>query len=214
MTEDLSIGNNNFILHPSGALFWVEEKTLLVADVHIGKTAHFRKHGIAVPTNVSLENFTKLNRLIQFFKPEKIWFLGDLFHSTLNNEWHLFENWVLQQNAAITLVIGNHDIIAPTLFKKLGITIVAEIRTVEFLFTHHPETHATLFNFCGHIHPGYKLRGLGKQLLKLPCFAKKGNQLILPAFGDFTGNYYLTKSEADAIYACTEEAIFHIKTHS
>ena len=47
--NSIEIYNHNFILHPSGAIFWLEKKTLFLADVHLGKVAHFRKNGIAVP---------------------------------------------------------------------------------------------------------------------------------------------------------------------
>ena len=61
--------------------------------MHLGKVAHFRKHGMAVPNQAIFENFTRLNEVVAIFKPETIIFLGDLFHSKMNKEWELFANW-------------------------------------------------------------------------------------------------------------------------
>ncbi|MGB5780739.1 MAG: metallophosphoesterase, partial [Eudoraea sp.] len=49
MTQTIQIQDQNFILHPSGTLFWQEQATLLISDVHLGKISHFRKFGAAVP---------------------------------------------------------------------------------------------------------------------------------------------------------------------
>ena len=39
----IQINKNFFDLHPSGAIYWVEKKTLMLADVHLGKVAHFNR---------------------------------------------------------------------------------------------------------------------------------------------------------------------------
>ena len=80
----IKINNQTFTLHQFGAIFWEEKNTLLISDVHLGKVAHFRKHGMAIPNNAIFENFTRLNIILDFFKPKTIIFLGDLFHSKIN----------------------------------------------------------------------------------------------------------------------------------
>ena len=47
--KTIEIKNNRFTLHPSGGVYWIDKKTLLLADIHLGKVAHFRKNGIPVP---------------------------------------------------------------------------------------------------------------------------------------------------------------------
>ena len=183
---------------------------LLISDVHLGKVAHFRKFGAAVPRKAIHKNFLLLDRLVSEFEPFHICFLGDLFHSSLNKEWYLFENWVEKTASKISLVAGNHDIISPTKFEQLGIEIFKELTLDEFLLTHHPEEREGCFNFCGHIHPAVRLQGFGRQRLRLPCFFKKENQLILPAFGAFTGTYVLKPTKADKIFVITEEAVIPI----
>ena len=206
----INIKSQNFTLHPSGCLFWDERKILLISDVHIGKVAHFRKHGMAIPNRAVFENFEKLTAVLELFNPEVIIFLGDLFHSKINNEWNLFENWVKPISPKIILVEGNHDIIARQNYIDLNIELFSELVIDDFLFTHYPTEKEGLFNFCGHIHPGIKLKGVGKQYLSLACFFKKPLQIILPAFGEFTGNYYLKPTENDMVYAITKDEVFEV----
>ena len=210
-TQSLQIRNQNFVLHPSGALYWREKSMVLISDVHLGKVSHFRKFGAAVPQTAIARNFELMDETISFFQPEHIVFLGDLFHSSLNNEWKLFENWMASVIAKVILVVGNHDIISPLKYENLGIEVVSEITLGEFLLTHHPEERENIFNFSGHIHPAIKLRGTGRQTLRLPCFFKKTNQLILPAFGTFTGSHVLKTKAANEVYAITEDAVFKIE---
>lgn len=206
----IEIKNNNFTLHPGGAIFWEEQNTLLVSDVHLGKIAHFRKHGIAIPGKAIHENFKKLDEVVVVFNPESIIFLGDLFHSKINNEWMLFCDWVNKMRLEIILVEGNHDIISNEHYCDLNIAVYPELIIDNFLLTHHPKETKGLFNFCGHVHPGIKLKDLGRQSMKLACFFKKENQMILPAFGEFTGNYFMKPTENDAIYAIANNEVIRV----
>lgn len=201
MNLNVKILDQDFVFHPFGAAYWPEQEVLLIADVHFGKISHFRKHGSAVPIQAIAQNFEKLDQLLKEFDPEHIIFLGDLFHSSLNIEWELFADWKNSINNQIHLIAGNHDIISPLKYEKLGIPLFSEIKIDKFHLSHHPEEKEGLFNICGHIHPGYKMRGTGRQLLKLRCFYRNGNRLILPAFGEFTGNYCMQPTQKEQIFA-------------
>ena len=135
----IEINENHFDLHPSGAAFWVEKKTLLLADVHLGKVAHFRKNGIAVPRKAEGAFYQKVTALLNEFNIERFVFLGDLFHSFQNNEWHLFTAWVKQQKASMILVEGNHDVIPASQFEQIGLQVVDHFIEEAFYFSHFPE---------------------------------------------------------------------------
>ncbi|ARN78640.1 metallophosphoesterase [Nonlabens spongiae] len=204
---EIKIHDQNFVLHPSGACFWEEQDVVLLADVHLGKSAHFRKHGMAVPSTADDVEYDKLNAVIEYFNPDSIWFLGDLFHSYQNAEWHYFEQWVRMQQIEIVLVMGNHDIISRDHFKALGIKTYDILNAGKFYFTHHPQEVAGRFNFSGHIHPAVKLQGVGRQKVKLPCFFQSETGMILPAFGDFTGTYCMTPVKGNKIYAVADDEV-------
>ncbi len=210
MVLNTTIHHEIFTLHFSGAIFWKEKKILLISDVHVGKIAHFRKHGIAIPELAIEANIERLEAVVSYFKPEKIIFLGDLFHSKINSEWDLLAKWLESAAVEILLVEGNHDIIDQKYYAKLDIQIIQSLKIDNFLFTHHPTETEGFFNFCGHVHPGIKLYDIGRQSLQLACFFESPNQIILPAFGEFTGRHYLKPTEVDKIYAITDREVILI----
>lgn len=209
-TQILTIAQQRLELHPSGVIFWQDEEVLLISDVHLGKVSHFRKYGAAVPQKAIQKNFEVLQQTLHHFLPKTVCFLGDLFHSSLNREWQLFEQWVEKANVKIILIAGNHDIISPLKYEALGITLVPELIWGPFLFTHYPEEREGFFNFSGHIHPAVKLKGYGRQSLRLPCFFKNSHQLILPAFGAFTGSHVMEKKKEDEVYAIADSTVIKI----
>ena len=108
------------------------------------------------------------------------------------------------------LVAGNHDIISELKYEALGVKIFSEIILEGLLLTHHPEERDGFFNICGHLHPGFKLRGTGRQMLPLRCFYKNKDQLIMPAFGEFTGNFWVSPNEGDRIFAITKTEVISV----
>jgi DNA ligase-associated metallophosphoesterase len=210
MTHPIQLQGQSFQMHFSGALFWVEKSMLLISDVHLGKISHFRKYGAAVPQNAVQQNFEAMTMAIEFFKPTKVVFLGDLFHSSLNKEWELFENWVNTITSEMILVSGNHDIISPLKYEDIHIKVISELVLDSFLLTHHPEERDGFFNFSGHIHPAIKLSGLGRQSVRLPCFYKTESQMILPAFGEFTGTYTLEPCDGCEVFALLGDSVLPV----
>ena len=207
MTHSITLHDQIFEMHFSGALFWEKHSILLISDVHLGKVSHFRKYGAAVPQQAVQQNFDALTAVVEHFKPKSILFLGDLFHSALNIEWSLFEQWVQTTSQEIILVSGNHDIISPLKYEALNIKVIPELTLDSFLLTHHPEERDGFFNFSGHIHPAIKLSGLGRQSVRLPCFYKTEHQMIVPAFGEFTGLATMPVGPDDEIFVIVEDEI-------
>ena len=78
------------------------------------------------------------------------------------------------------------------------------------MFTHFPVKEFDQFNICGHVHPAVKLRGLGRQYMKLNCFYISDNQLILPAFGTFTGSHILKPNKTDHVICLTSDGLFEL----
>ena len=208
---NLTIQNQDLVLHYSGSVFWENKNILFISDVHLGKIGHFRKNGLAIPKDAMYENFRRLDAVVTLYNPEKIYFLGDLFHSDYNLEFLLFADWIKNQTAEITLIEGNHDILDKKNYTDLGILVLEELTESVFYFTHHPTIKESVINFCGHIHPGIKLKGKGKQFVKLSCFYVKENQIILPSFGMFTGNYYVSPSRNEQIYAIVDKEVVKIE---
>jgi uncharacterized protein len=208
------IGENTFWLTPQRCIYWEEEKALIVADLHFGKTGHFRKAGIAVPQNVFKEDLQRLFAAIQFYKPVQLLIVGDLFHSKANKELELFLKW--RQDIAhvnIILIKGNHDILKDEWYQQAGINVHHETLSISgFCFTHDivssacPDPDLKYF-FTGHIHPGIQIHGLGRQTLSFPCFYFTGNYAVLPAFSHFTGMYMVKPQPGEKAYAVVNQSV-------
>lgn len=171
------------------AVFWEREKVLIISDLHVGKSAHFRKSGIAVPSQILLDDLGVLEQLIIEFEAEHILIVGDLFHAGHNSDLDIFCRWRERfSQLKITLVKGNHDRIQKKFYTDHCIDIVENILEIPpFTFVHEPRVHPENFTVSGHIHPGVVFHGRARQAVKLPCYALSEEQLVLPAFSKFTG---------------------------
>lgn len=193
-------------LSPDRCLFWEEARTLVVTDLHFGKTGHFRREGIAIPQAVYMEDLQRLMVQIGYFSPTRIIFTGDLFHSKENSEHQLFARWRSSIRAELMLVRGNHDILRPSDYADLDITVQERSYTEGvFRFVHDPADPGMdagpFHSICGHLHPGIRLSGVGKQSLRLPCFLVTKEVTLLPAFSKFTGIALVEPSNGDRVFA-------------
>lgn len=202
-----SIQHNNFWLSPNRCVFWEEEKLLILSDLHLGKSGHFRKSGIAIPQSVYQQDLQRLITEIQYFQPQYIIVVGDMFHSHANKELDLFLRWRQSIHIPFLLVKGNHDILPQQWYASANIQIHEACYIHNNIgFTHDatciPQLNDhTNYVFTGHTHPAITLRGLGKQALTLPCFYFCKSYAILPAFSAFTGSMIIETCKEDHIYA-------------
>ena len=209
-TETIALPGAELELHPYRAAYWPERETLLIADVHLGKVQHFRREGIPLPQDVSNTNWDKLIALLLDYRPRRVIFLGDLFHSDYNAEWEEFCDLMARFEAiSFELIKGNHDRLSTAAYQRAQLIVhPAELRIGDLLLSHHPrEEHDSAYNLAGHIHPAVRLSGGGRQRIKLPCFFFGPHTGILPAFGAFTGTQVLTPTERDRVYVLTDEAV-------
>lgn len=208
------IGQQTFWLSPHRAAFWEEQKALILSDLHFGKTGHFRKAGIAVPQQVYKEDLQRLVSLLQYFNPRQIIAVGDLFHSLANLELDWFKRWRNDfSSLEFNLVKGNHDILKEQWYKEINISFWEKELIVDGIrFTHdYCKDDPVDYTFCGHLHPGVILNGLGKQSLRFPCFYFSEGHCILPAFSKFTGMATLEPSPSDVVYAIVEKSLIKLR---
>jgi DNA ligase-associated metallophosphoesterase len=209
VTEHITIANERLTLTNQRAIYWPVEKALILSDLHIGKTAHFRKYGIPVPDDILQKDLERLKKLIRHFKVQQLIIVGDLFHAENNSNIRTFESWLTHfENLHIVLVKGNHDRQSNRLMNQLGIIVEPQLLIEPFNFVHEPKGNALdEFTISGHIHPGVVIKGKGKQKLKLPCYLITEQQLILPAFSLFTGLNTNYNFENGQQYIFTESSI-------
>ena len=191
------------------ALYWQEQSSLIISDLHIGKTAYFRKHGIPVPSDLLHHDLERLGELVLHFKAQELLIVGDFLHAGKNTDFEIFEAWRrLHPHLRITLIKGNHDLKNADFLRDLDITILEDsLLRPPFTFIHIPQSIPHQFSISGHLHPGVVIQLEKRKYIRLPCFRVSNKQLILPAFSAFTG-LDTTGCEGFDCIGFTDEVIF------
>jgi uncharacterized protein len=206
-------------LSPDRCIFWEEEKSLIVSDLHFGKTGHFRKSGIGVPQTVYREDLQRLMTQVQYFQPRQLLVVGDLFHSRENKELDLFLRWRNDlAGLAVRLIRGNHDILPEYFYRNMGIEVNEERLVLSgFSFVHDANSGAIRgipdpsYVFSGHIHPGVRINGLGRQSLCFPCFYFGEAAAVLPAFAKFSGLAGIQMKKEDSVFAIVKDRVLQFQ---
>lgn len=215
-----------FWLTTERTMFWESEKSLVVSDLHFGKTGHFRKSGIAVPALVYKEDLQRLIMQIQFFQPRELIIVGDMFHSRENRELDLFLKWRSDlSDISFRLIRGNHDVLQEDWYVKAGIDLSPHtFSRDQFHFVHDITDHLNAkegfsvnrtrgrsYFFSGHIHPGIRIQGAGKQSLCFPCFYFGKKYAVLPAFSRFTGTAMISPEEEEQVFAIVNQDLIRLQ---
>jgi DNA ligase-associated metallophosphoesterase len=203
------------VLLAERAAYWERRSTLLVADPHFGKAASFRAAGVPVPRGTTSENLRRLDVMLERTCAKRILFLGDFLHAREGRSpetLEVIDRWRRSRLATeLVLVRGNHDARAGDPPGDLNIQCVDEpLSEPPFVFTHHPQTSTAGYVIAGHVHPGVRLRGLGRAHATLPCFWFGDASAVLPAFGEFTGLADVTVNAADRVWAIAEGAVVRV----
>lgn len=194
------------------AIYWEKYHVLIVSDLHLGKAGHFRKHGIPVPTSIHYSDLDRLSLILKSNDIKKVIFLGDLFHSDINNEWNQFSDWLeLYDRLEFILVRGNHDILPDRSYLNANIQVVDIYDMEPFSFSHE-KVESRFYNLSGHIHPCVRMRGLGKQGMRVSCFYFGETHGYLPAYGNFTGNHTIRPKSKDKVYGVIKSSVVDLNS--
>lgn len=171
---------------PSGALLWPEARTLVVSDLHLGKSERMaRRGGAFLPPYETLDTLTRLQRDLDATDPGCVICLGDSFDDA-EAAGALGE----PEAAALRLAMrgrrwiwteGNHDP-GPV---PWGGEHAAEAVLPPLTFRHIAEPSATA-EVSGHYHPKASLGARGGAVTR-PCFLLDRDRLVMPAYGTYTG---------------------------
>lgn len=211
---EVSLGGEPVQLLGSRAIWVPRTKSLLIADLHLGKATHFRKSGIGIPAQLAELDLQRLDHLIQNWQPTEVIFLGDLFHSQHNAEWDAFGMQISRHRAVkFILVRGNHDILDQAHYDQFGIQVCQDqLMRGPLLLTHEhlSEVPVGCYNLSGHIHPGFRMKGKGRQSIMLPCFHLGPTQGLLPAFGRFTGCVGVKGQSTDRVWIIIKDQLMEV----
>jgi len=195
------------------ALHWPRERTVFVADVHLGKAAAFRAGGVPLPRGGTAADLARLAAILSQTGARRLVVLGDFLHAAAGRVAALdaaFRRWrELHAAIDVLLVRGNHDDRAGDPPAAWGIAVVPEPHAMApFLACHVPVAPRSGYALCGHVHPGVTLHGAAELSARLPCFVIGRRRAILPAFGGFTGTAQAAPLAGDRIVAVAGTRLF------
>ncbi len=201
-------------------IYWPSHKTLLLADVHLGKDNIFRQHGMAIPEGISEDNLNHIRQLLHEYKPEQLLILGDFVHAVPSPQ----EPWISSlaklihefSSTVFTIVSGNHDKpgTANRLPDEINWTNVVDISP--FHFRHEPlkteSKTSDKYTICGHLHPCITLSMRKGPTIRMPVFWVSPEQLVLPAFGGFTGMHTIRPSRRDKCIGIGPDSLVELRS--
>ena len=206
-------------LLPPGAAWWEREKTLLVADLHLGMSETFQAAGLGVPSGGHERDLADLAELARAKGAARLIVLGDFFHAAPGITDDVLASvtaWQADLGIPMGLALGNHDRPIRERADELPFERVADVIDMgPFSFTHLPgdapgaPVIQTKARVCGHLHPVVRLEG-GRDRLRLRCFVHERDQLILPAFGSMTGGAVVEGTKGRRRYPVTSDEVLDL----
>lgn len=180
MSLPLDFHGQTFAARASGALWWPARATLIVADLHLGKSARMAARGGALlPPHEDADTLARLATELAALPVARVIALGDSFEDAeapaalrAPDRARLA---ALAQGRHWLWIAGNHDHAAAP-----GLGTTAPEWNEDGIALRHVAAGGP--DISGHYHPKARLAGRSR-----PAFLCGRTHLILPAFGTYTG---------------------------
>ncbi len=183
----MAVAGVPFEIDPSGALWWPDERILVVADLHLEKGSAQAVRGRLVPPYDTAATLGRIAVLCLRYGPRAVIALGDSFHDRRADARIAPEDAGtlagLARGRDWIWVAGNHDPERPACVSG---DWLMEWRHGGLTFRHEPGIDDAAGEIAGHLHPVAKVRVRG-HIMRRRCVVTDGARAILPAFGAYTG---------------------------
>ncbi len=202
----IRFAGEDLVLLAGRAVFWPARSALMLSDVHFGKSATFRAHGIPVPEGESQTDLDRITQLVERYGVDHLAIIGDFYHSGIALSTGLHDSLATFRDsldAEIILVRGNHDQTRHELLPMIDRLDWSPIELVHDPADAAPEKPT----IAGHLHPLCRIGRAGRAS-RLPCFLQKDNLLVLPAFGTFTAGHIMKAKAGQTLYPIAKETVF------
>ena len=196
----IRVNGETLVLDASGALWWPEKQTLVLADLHFEKGSSYARHGTYLPPYDTRTTLKRIAKLQAHYKPARVIALGDSFHDrSADDRLDAHEREKLSALAtaqAWIWIAGNHDPDPPA---WLGGTVAEEICEGGLVFRHEPSMRPPPGEIVGHLHPCHTVTRRGRSLRRR-CFVSDGMRMVMPAFGAYAGGLDLRDDVFDRLF--------------
>lgn len=181
----VAIAGATLIADLSGALYWADERLLIVSDLHLEKGSSFAMRGVMLPPYDTIATLGRLGAVIARYDPKTVIALGDSFHDRDAHDRLSDANrdilGALQARRDWIWIAGNHD---PALPNDLGGAVASDVAIGSIVFRHEPS--GADGEIAGHLHPKARVSARGRAMERR-CFASDGHRMVMPAFGAYAG---------------------------
>lgn len=189
-------------LLPEGAVFLSASSSLIVADVHLGKSATFRARGLPVPEGDTELDLTRIRNLVHETHARHLVIAGDLFHAPAGITGDLSDllgDFIRTLGIPLTLILGNHD--AKLRHLPSNLVALPHLDQGAIRIIHDPkDASPDHLNIAGHWHPVARIPDGRRTSLRLPCFLYRKQTLVIPSFGSFTGGAIIHPEPGDRLF--------------
>lgn len=210
---DIELAGEHLIIDAQRALIWPAQRTVFLADLHLGKSDIFRRAGIPIPEGGTTADLQRIELLIQRYALQRVVLLGDFLHgrSFANAGYtQTFANWrSTREELEFTVIAGNHDRFEA--FRSLDWKVSWQregVRIGPFICRHHPDRSPDGFVLAGHVHPVMFLYGSARERVRVPVLWLRKGSAVLPSFGSFTGGAEVSPSESESTYAFAADRVW------
>ena len=188
----LGFAGEELVLTRSHALYWPRERALLVADLHLEKGSWYAKAGQMLPPYDSRATLEGIADAVKAYDARRVITLGDNFHDDAGV--HRLDPYAAGMLEGLTRALdwvwitGNHD---EQMDRAFGGMLVDELETAGMVLRHEAKAGETRPELSGHYHPKMRVQVRGRHVAR-PCAVisragDRGDRMIMPAFGAFTG---------------------------
>lgn len=186
----LSFGGHDFLALGEGALFWLERRALILADLHLEKASWYARGGQMLPPYDSLATLQRLEGLIIRHDATELWMLGDSFHDR-DGPGRLPPEVAARLKGIVaavewTWITGNHD---DGSGGALGGNVLSEALVGGIMLRHQADPADLRPELSGHYHPKWRVGARGRMVSRR-CFVLGETRMILPAFGALAGGLH------------------------
>ena len=187
----VSIEGEPCVLRCSGALWVLNHRTLIAADLHLEKGSAFAARGQMLPPYDSRATLDRLEAEIDALRPATVILLGDSFHDSRSIARMAADDRArldrLAEGRDWVWLEGNHDIAALAGgAEALPGEVVETLSLGALRLIHEPQPGVQPGEIAGHLHPAARVAAHGRGVRR-PAFVTDGSRAVLPAFGAFTG---------------------------
>jgi DNA ligase-associated metallophosphoesterase len=196
----IHLAGERLMLDPMGALFWPNQRLLVVSDLHLEKGSSFARRGMLLPPWDTHATLDRLTLLLRRWSPDVVVALGDSFHDAAGSG--RLPTTEVRRLVAMTdehrfvWVQGNHD---PTPPSGLGGDWVETHTAGPLVFRHQAIGRTDPGEVVGHHHPKATIQARTGAVSR-PCFVFDGRRLMMPAFGAYTGGLDVRDPAIDRLF--------------